>query len=167
MLIPSSAPLSARHPVTPTPRPPPLPLPLVHFPELGVSHVLSPSLIFPTHFLSFPLYSLSLFLTNFKWKGIHPVRRDKINKRMVCTWFTYFVTIGGKRGTQVTWLYARGLNMTRRSSLLSWSLRKETLSPSVNALEISQREWQGIWQKVSAKVYLLTEINTWVNHICK
>ena len=47
MLIPSSAPLSARHPVTPTPRPPPLPLPLVRFPELGVSHVLSPSLIFP------------------------------------------------------------------------------------------------------------------------
>ena len=32
------------------------------FPELGVSHVLSPSLIFPTHFFSFLLYSLSLIL---------------------------------------------------------------------------------------------------------
>ena len=59
-LISSSALLSARHPVTPN-NPPPFPLPLVNFPELGVSHVLSPSLIFPTHFLSFPLYSLSLF----------------------------------------------------------------------------------------------------------
>ena len=54
MLIPSSAPLSAHHPVTPTPRPPPLPPPLVHFPELGVFHVLSPFLIFPTQFFSFP-----------------------------------------------------------------------------------------------------------------
>ena len=35
MLIPSSAPLSARHSVTPSPHPPPLPLPLVYFPELG------------------------------------------------------------------------------------------------------------------------------------
>ena len=35
MLIPPSAPLSARHPVTPTPCPPPFPLPLVRFPELG------------------------------------------------------------------------------------------------------------------------------------
>ena len=61
VLSPSSAPLSARHPVTPIPRPPPLPLSLVRFPELGVSHGLSPSLRFPTHFLSFPLYSLSLF----------------------------------------------------------------------------------------------------------
>ena len=36
MLVPSSAPLSARHPVTPTPHPPPLLPPLVRFPELGV-----------------------------------------------------------------------------------------------------------------------------------
>ena len=36
MLIPSSAPLSACHPFTPTPPPPPLPTPLVRFPELGV-----------------------------------------------------------------------------------------------------------------------------------
>ena len=41
MLNPSSAHLSARHPVTPTPCPPPLPPPLVHFPELGVFPVLS------------------------------------------------------------------------------------------------------------------------------
>ena len=67
MLIPSSAPLSARHPFTPTPRPPPLPPPLVCFPELGVSHGLSPFLIFPTHFLSFPLYSISLFFIFPKW----------------------------------------------------------------------------------------------------
>ena len=33
-------------PSHPTSHPPPLPLPLVHFPELGVSHVLSPSLIY-------------------------------------------------------------------------------------------------------------------------
>ena len=61
MFILSSAPLSAHHPVTPTPCPPPFLPPLVHFPELGVSHVLSPFLIFPTHFFSFPLYYLSLF----------------------------------------------------------------------------------------------------------
>ena len=48
VLILSSAPFSARHPVTPSPRPPPLPLPLVRFPDLGVSHGLSPSLIFNT-----------------------------------------------------------------------------------------------------------------------
>ena len=42
-------------PVTQSPRPPPLPLSLVHFSELGVSNVLSPSLLFPTDFLSFPL----------------------------------------------------------------------------------------------------------------
>ena len=54
MLIPSSSPLSACHPVTPTPCPPPLPPPLVSFPELGVFHVLSAFLIFPTHFFSLP-----------------------------------------------------------------------------------------------------------------
>ena len=52
---PVKSPLSAHNPVTPSPCPPPLPLLLVHFPELGVSHVLLPSLIFPTRFLSFPL----------------------------------------------------------------------------------------------------------------
>ncbi|CAD7666801.1 unnamed protein product [Nyctereutes procyonoides] len=36
MLIPSSVPLSACHPLIPTTRPPPLPPPLVRFPELGV-----------------------------------------------------------------------------------------------------------------------------------
>ena len=40
--------LSARYPVTPSPHPTPFPLPLVHFPESGISHVLSPFLIFPT-----------------------------------------------------------------------------------------------------------------------
>ena len=50
VLILSSAPLSACHLVTPSPCPPPLPLPLVRFPELGVSHGLSSSLIFNTHF---------------------------------------------------------------------------------------------------------------------
>ena len=45
-----------------TPRPPSLLPPLVHFPELGVSHVLSPSLIFPTNFFSFPhLFPFTIF----------------------------------------------------------------------------------------------------------
>lgn len=60
MLIPSSAPLSARHPFTPTPRPPPLPSPLVRFPELGVfifclpfwyfPHISSPFSYIPFHY---------------------------------------------------------------------------------------------------------------------
>ena len=54
VLIPSSALLSACHPVTPIPHPPPFPLPFVRFPELGVSHVLSPSLIFSLIFFPFP-----------------------------------------------------------------------------------------------------------------
>ena len=62
MLIPPSAPLSARHPVTPSSCLPPLPLPLVCFPEVGVSHALSPSLIFPTHFLYFPYDPYHYFL---------------------------------------------------------------------------------------------------------
>ena len=62
VLIPSSAPLSARHRLTPTPRPPPLPPPLVRFPELGVFQVLSPFLIFPTYFFSFSLYSLYFYI---------------------------------------------------------------------------------------------------------
>ena len=62
VLIPSSALLSVHHPVSyPNPRLLPFPPPLVLFPDTGVSHALSPSLIFPTHFLSFPLKSLSLF----------------------------------------------------------------------------------------------------------
>ena len=55
MLIPSSALLSACHPVTPSPHLPPLPHPFVCFPELGVSHGLSPSLIFPHSVLLFSL----------------------------------------------------------------------------------------------------------------
>ena len=61
MLIPSSAPFSAHHPVTPIPYPLPLPLPLVHFPELGVSHVLSPSPIFSLIFSPFPLFPFTNF----------------------------------------------------------------------------------------------------------
>ena len=48
---PGKCPPQRQHPVIPCPCPPPLPLPLVRFPELWVSHVLSPSLIFPTHLL--------------------------------------------------------------------------------------------------------------------
>ena len=64
-ITPSDHPIKC-HPQCPSPShphpcPPPFPPPLVRFPELGVSHVLSPFLIFPTHFFSFPLYSLSLF----------------------------------------------------------------------------------------------------------
>ena len=62
MLIPSSGPLRARHPFTPTPCPPPLPPPLVRFPELQVFHVLSPFLIFPTHFSPFPFIPFHYFL---------------------------------------------------------------------------------------------------------
>ena len=51
----------------PLPRPPPFPPLLVCFPELAVFHVLSPFLIFPTYFFSFPLYSLSLFFIFPKW----------------------------------------------------------------------------------------------------
>ena len=40
----------------------PLPLPLVHFPELGVSHVLSPSLIFSLIFSPFPFILFHYFL---------------------------------------------------------------------------------------------------------
>ena len=47
VLIPSSALLSAQHLVTPSPHLPPFPQPLVCFPELEISHGLSPSLIFP------------------------------------------------------------------------------------------------------------------------
>ena len=57
MLIPSSTLLNARHPVTPSSHPPPLPQPLVGLPELEVSHGLSPCIIFPTQFPSFPLYN--------------------------------------------------------------------------------------------------------------
>ena len=53
---PTKCPLQCPSPSHPTPRPPPLPLPLVHFPELGVSHVLSPSLIFSLIFSPFPLF---------------------------------------------------------------------------------------------------------------
>lgn len=61
MLIPS-VPLSAHHPVTPIPCPPPFPLPLVRFPELGVSHALSPSLIFSLIFSPFPFIPFYYFL---------------------------------------------------------------------------------------------------------
>ena len=54
MLIPSSDPLSARHPVTPTHRPLPLPPPLVRFPELGARH---------------PGKVPGLFLTTAAWGG--------------------------------------------------------------------------------------------------
>ena len=47
---------------SPHPRPPLFPLPLVRFPELGVSHVLSPSLIFPTHFFPFSFIPFHYFL---------------------------------------------------------------------------------------------------------
>ena len=61
VLIPTSAPLSAYHPITPIPHPPPFPLPLVHIPELGVSHVLSSSLIFSLIFSPFPLLPFTNF----------------------------------------------------------------------------------------------------------
>ena len=60
-ITPSAHPVKCP-PQCPSPRPPPMPPPLVRFPELGVSHVVSPSLIFPTHFLSFPLNPFHYFL---------------------------------------------------------------------------------------------------------
>ena len=69
MLIPSSAPLSVRHPVTPSLHP--LPLPLVHFPELEISHVLSSIWICVTHFLSFPINPFHYFLCSlYEWNRI-------------------------------------------------------------------------------------------------
>ena len=50
--------------------------PLVRFPELGVSYVLSQFLIFPTHFFSFPLYSLSLFFLYLKWRRPYNIGRS-------------------------------------------------------------------------------------------
>ena len=47
---------------SPPPQPPPLPSPLAHFPELGVFHVLSPFLIFPTYFSPFPFIPFHYFL---------------------------------------------------------------------------------------------------------
>ena len=66
---PAKCPLSACHPVTPTAHPPPFPLPLVCFPELGVSHVLSPFLTFPTHFFSFIPFHYYLYPPN-EWDHI-------------------------------------------------------------------------------------------------
>ena len=78
---PVKCPLSAHHPVTPTPCPPPFPAPLVHFPELVVSHVLSPSLIFPTHFSPFPFIPFHYILYS-------PNEWDHI--MFVLLWLTYF-----------------------------------------------------------------------------
>ena len=50
---PIKCPPQCPSPSYPIPHPPSLPLPLVCFPELGVSHVLSPSLIFPLIFSPF------------------------------------------------------------------------------------------------------------------
>ena len=61
VVIPSGAPLSACHPVTPSSHPPPLPLPLVHFPELRVSHVLSPSDFSHSFSLLSPLFPFTIF----------------------------------------------------------------------------------------------------------
>ena len=61
VLIPLSAPLLAHHPVTPTLCPPPLPLPLVHFQELGFSHVVSPSQKFSLIFSPFSLFPFTNF----------------------------------------------------------------------------------------------------------
>ena len=71
MLIPSSAPFSARHPFTHTPLPPPLPPPLVRFPELGV-FMLSPFPIFPTHF-SLLLRGFRRFIIFYTWRVYFPL----------------------------------------------------------------------------------------------
>ena len=80
MLIPSSAPLSAHHPVTPTPCSPPLPLPLVYFPIRCFSCFVTLTDIF-THFLSFPFIPLHYFLYS-------PNEWDHI--MFVLLWLTYF-----------------------------------------------------------------------------
>ena len=61
MAHPVKCPPERSHPVTPTTQATTFPVPLVHFPELGVSHILSSSTDIFTHFLSISLYSLSLF----------------------------------------------------------------------------------------------------------
>ena len=62
MLIPSSAPLSARHPFTPTPHPPPLPPPLVRFPELAVFTFCLPFWYFPHISSPFPYIPFHYYL---------------------------------------------------------------------------------------------------------
>ena len=62
MLIPSSAHLSARHPVTPTPHPPPLPPPLVRFPESGVFMFCLPFWYFPHTSSPFPYIPFHYYL---------------------------------------------------------------------------------------------------------
>ena len=59
MLIPSSAPLSARHPFT---TPPPLPPPLVRFPELGVFMFCLPFWYFPHISSPFPSIPFHYYL---------------------------------------------------------------------------------------------------------
>ena len=62
MLIPSSAPLSARHPFTSTPRPPPLLPPLVSSPELGVFMFCLPFWYFPHISSPFPYIPFHYYL---------------------------------------------------------------------------------------------------------
>ena len=71
MLILSSALLSAGHPVTLSPSPPFLLQPFGHFPELGASHGLSPSLIFPLSSPPFPYNPFHYFLYSpYEWNHI-------------------------------------------------------------------------------------------------
>ena len=59
---PVKCPPQCLSPSHPHPHPPPLPPPLVRFPELGVFHVLSLFLIFPTYFfLLSPLFPFTIF----------------------------------------------------------------------------------------------------------
>ena len=62
MLIPSSVPLSVRHPLTPTPCPPPLPPPLVRFPELAVFTFCLPFWYFPHISSPFPYIPFHYYL---------------------------------------------------------------------------------------------------------
>ena len=59
---PSSAPLNARQPVTPTPCPPIFPPPLVHFPELGVFMFCLPFWYFLPTFSPFPSIPFHYYL---------------------------------------------------------------------------------------------------------
>ena len=62
MLIPSSVPLSARHPFSPIPHSPPLPAPLVLFPELGVFMISLLFWYFPNVSSPFPYIPFHCYL---------------------------------------------------------------------------------------------------------
>ena len=80
MLIPSSAPLSARHPFTPTLRPPPLSSPLVRFPELGVFMFCLPFWYFLPISSPFPSIPFHYYLYSPQWMRTYNIILGEISQ---------------------------------------------------------------------------------------